>query len=66
MQLYNISFSECICTYLLIAVPDDGKLDTESDSGAFWVLLGGFAPIGKKVLSEDDIVAEKTPARLYR
>ncbi|KAF2307957.1 hypothetical protein GH714_033793 [Hevea brasiliensis] len=26
----------------------DGKLDTESDSGEFWVLFGGFAPIGKK------------------
>ncbi|KAG5148853.1 hypothetical protein JHK82_015734 [Glycine max] len=24
---------------------DDGKLDTESNSGEFWVLFGGFAPI---------------------
>lgn len=45
---------------------DDGKLQTESDSGAFWVLFGGFAPIGKKVVTEDDIVPEKTPAKLYR
>lgn len=45
---------------------DDGKLDTESDSGEFWVLLGGFAPIGKKVLSEDDAIPEATPAKLYR
>ena len=25
--------------------PDEGKLDTESNSGEFWVLFGGFAPI---------------------
>ncbi|CAJ2671479.1 unnamed protein product [Trifolium pratense] len=48
-----------------VAIVDDGKLDTESDSGEFWVLFGGFAPIGKKVISEDDIVPETTPAKLY-
>lgn len=46
-------------------MPDDGKLDTESDSGEFWVLFGGFAPIGKKVASEDDVIPEATPAKLY-
>ncbi|KAJ0043511.1 hypothetical protein Pint_17881 [Pistacia integerrima] len=50
---------------MVFTMPDDGKLDTESDSGEFWVLFGGFAPIGKKVASEDDIVAESTPAKLY-
>ncbi|KAJ1384153.1 Villin/Gelsolin, partial [Sesbania bispinosa] len=48
-----------------VAIVDDGKLDTESDSGEFWVLFGGFAPIGKKVISEDDIIPEATPAQLY-
>ncbi|XP_019425549.1 PREDICTED: villin-3-like [Lupinus angustifolius] len=48
-----------------VAIVDDGKLDTESDSGEFWVLFGGFAPIGKKVISEDDIVPETIPAQLY-
>ncbi|KAM7270539.1 hypothetical protein ACFE04_029753 [Oxalis oulophora] len=48
-----------------VAIVDDGKLDTESDSGEFWVLLGGFAPIGKKVIGDDDIVPETTPATLY-
>ncbi|MED6169557.1 Villin-3 [Stylosanthes scabra] len=43
----------------------DGKLDTESDSGEFWVLFGGFAPIGKKVVSDDDIIPEATPAQLF-
>ncbi|KAK2653157.1 hypothetical protein Ddye_013013 [Dipteronia dyeriana] len=48
-----------------VAIVDDGKLDTESDSGEFWVLFGGFAPIGKKVATEDDIVSETTPPELY-
>ncbi|XP_059462286.1 villin-3 [Corylus avellana] len=48
-----------------VAIVDDGKLDTESDSGEFWVLFGGFAPIGKKVASEDDVIPEATPAKLY-
>ncbi|XP_022747943.1 villin-2-like [Durio zibethinus] len=49
-----------------VAIVDDGKLDTESDSGEFWVLFGGFAPIGKKVTSEDDVIPETIPAKLYR
>ncbi|RVX09577.1 Villin-2 [Vitis vinifera] len=44
---------------------DDGKLVAESDSGEFWVLFGGFAPIGKKVATEDDVIPETTPAKLY-
>ncbi|CAH8387648.1 unnamed protein product [Eruca vesicaria subsp. sativa] len=48
-----------------VAIVDDGKLDTESDSGEFWVLFGGFAPIGRKVVNDDDIVPESTPPKLY-
>ncbi|KAI8562275.1 hypothetical protein RHMOL_Rhmol03G0022600 [Rhododendron molle] len=48
-----------------VAIVDDGKLDTESDSGEFWVIFGGFAPISKKVASEDDVIPEKTPPKLY-
>ncbi|KAL3819793.1 hypothetical protein ACJIZ3_005698 [Penstemon smallii] len=48
-----------------VAIVDDGKLQAESDSGEFWVLFGGFAPISKKVATEDDIIPEKTPAQLY-
>lgn len=48
-----------------VAIIDDGKLVAESDSGEFWVLFGGFAPIGKKPASEDDVVLEKTPPTLY-
>uniref|UniRef100_A0A1J3ISD7 Villin-2 n=1 Tax=Noccaea caerulescens TaxID=107243 RepID=A0A1J3ISD7_NOCCA len=48
-----------------VAIVDDGKLDTESDSGEFWVLFGGFAPIGRKVSNDDDIIPESTPPKLY-
>ncbi|XP_051138716.1 villin-2-like [Andrographis paniculata] len=48
-----------------VAIVDDGKLQAETDSGEFWVLFGGFAPIGKKVLTEDDIIPEKTSPQLY-
>ena len=30
-----------------VAVIDDGKLVAEADSGEFWGLFGGFAPIKK-------------------
>ncbi|ONK78389.1 uncharacterized protein A4U43_C02F18270 [Asparagus officinalis] len=48
-----------------VAIIDDGKLEAESGSGEFWVLFGGFAPIGRKTVSEDDIPLEATPAKLY-
>ncbi|QCD97413.1 gelsolin [Vigna unguiculata] len=62
IQLLKEKYHEGKCD---VAIVDDGKLDTESDSGEFWVLFGGFAPIGKKVISEDDIVPEAIPAQLY-
>ncbi|GMI65726.1 villin 2 [Hibiscus trionum] len=49
-----------------VAIVEDGKLGTESNSGEFWVLVGGFAPLGKKVTGEDDVIPETTPAKLYR
>ncbi|XP_020575035.1 villin-2-like isoform X2 [Phalaenopsis equestris] len=48
-----------------VAIIDDGKLVAESDSGEFWVLFGGFAPIGKKPAGEDDAVLEITPPKIY-
>jgi hypothetical protein len=41
-------------------------LQAESDSGEFWVVFGGFAPIGKKAVSDDDVVLETTSPRLFR
>ncbi|KAL5719708.1 Villin-2 [Ranunculus cassubicifolius] len=48
-----------------VAIVEDGKLQTESDSGEFWVIFGGYAPIGKKTASEDDITLETTSGVLY-
>ncbi|ONL98217.1 villin-2 [Zea mays] len=48
-----------------VAIVDDGKLQAESDSGEFWVLFGGFAPIGKKAISDDDVVLETTSPKLF-
>ncbi|XP_078436450.1 villin-2-like isoform X2 [Wolffia australiana] len=48
-----------------VAIVDDGKLVAESDSGEFWLLFGGFAPIGKKAVNQDDVVLERTTAKLY-
>uniref|UniRef100_A0A3Q7JFB7 HP domain-containing protein n=1 Tax=Solanum lycopersicum TaxID=4081 RepID=A0A3Q7JFB7_SOLLC len=62
IQFLKDKYHEGTCD---VAIVDDGNLQAETDSGSFWVLFGGFAPIGKKVTSEDDIVPEKTPAKLY-
>ncbi|TYJ46547.1 hypothetical protein E1A91_A02G127400v1 [Gossypium mustelinum] len=62
IQFLKEKYHEGTCN---VAIVDDGKLDTESDSGEFWVLFGGFAPIGKKVTGEDDVIPETTPAKLY-
>ncbi|KAL2466043.1 Villin-2 [Abeliophyllum distichum] len=62
IQFLKEKYHEGMCD---VAIVDDGKLQAESDSGEFWVLFGGFAPIGKKVATEDDIVPEKTPPKLY-
>ncbi|XP_010504669.1 PREDICTED: villin-3 [Camelina sativa] len=62
VQYLKDKFHEGTCD---VAIVDDGKLDTESDSGEFWVLFGGFAPIARKVASEDEIIPETTPPKLY-
>jgi hypothetical protein len=41
-------------------------LQAESDSGEFWVVFGGFAPIGKKAVSDDDVILETSPTKVYR
>lgn len=62
IQFLKEKYHEGTCD---VAIVDDGKLDTESDSGEFWVLFGGFAPIGKKVASDDEVIPVTTPAKLY-
>ncbi|KAJ1695673.1 hypothetical protein LUZ63_012371 [Rhynchospora breviuscula] len=48
-----------------VGIVDDGKLDSESDSGEFWVLFGGFAPIGKKTFGDDEIALKASTPKLY-
>ncbi|KAL8467528.1 hypothetical protein ACS0TY_030958 [Phlomoides rotata] len=62
IQFLKEKYHEGTCD---VAIVDDGKLKAESDSGEFWVLFGGFAPIGKKIITEDDVIAEKTAPQLY-
>ncbi|XP_058077482.1 villin-2 [Magnolia sinica] len=62
IQYFKEKYHEGTCD---VAIIDDGKLVAESDSGEFWVLFGGFAPIGKKAASEDDVTLETTPGMLY-
>ncbi|KAJ0560391.1 putative villin headpiece, villin/Gelsolin, ADF-H/Gelsolin-like domain superfamily [Helianthus annuus] len=62
IQFLKDKYHEGTCD---VAIVDDGKLQAEGDSGEFWVIFGGFAPIGKKVASEDDTIPEKTPPKLY-
>ncbi|XP_009799721.1 villin-3-like [Nicotiana sylvestris] len=62
IQFLKEKYHEGTCD---VAIVDDGNLQAESDSGSFWVLFGGFAPISKKVVTEDDIIPEKTPPKLY-
>ncbi|XAR69466.1 hypothetical protein NMG60_11001055 [Bertholletia excelsa] len=62
IQFLKDKYHEGTCD---VAVVDDGKLQAESDSGEFWVIFGGFAPISRKVASEDDIILERTCPKIY-
>eukprot|EP00249_Psilotum_nudum_P014660 c24943_g1_i2 orf=426-1517(-) len=48
-----------------VAIIEDGKLAAEADTGEFWSLFGGFAPIGKKIGNGDDSQFETVLAKLY-
>ncbi|KAG0601882.1 hypothetical protein M758_11G145100 [Ceratodon purpureus] len=37
-----------------VIIIDDGTLGSEADTGQFWVLFGGFAPLSKKAAVVDD------------
>ncbi|MBA0846285.1 hypothetical protein Goarm_022954, partial [Gossypium armourianum] len=60
----TLSSLTCICINVF-TLPEDGELYTRSNSGEFWVLLGGFAPLNKKTTGEDDVIPETTPTKLY-
>ncbi|XP_010269772.1 PREDICTED: villin-2 [Nelumbo nucifera] len=62
IQYFKEKYHEGKCE---VSIVDDGKLVAESDSGEFWVLFGGFAPIGRKAATEEDVILETTPGKLY-
>ncbi|GAB4851616.1 hypothetical protein Ancab_031018 [Ancistrocladus abbreviatus] len=62
IQFLKDKYHEGTCD---VAIVDDGNLQAESASGEFWVLFGGFAPIGRKVATDDDVVPEAAPPKLY-
>lgn len=44
-----------------VIIIDDGTLGSEADTGQFWVLFGGFAPLVKKAAVADDAPALAKP-----
>ncbi|GAA0155569.1 non-motor actin binding protein [Lithospermum erythrorhizon] len=48
-----------------IATIEDGKLMADAESGEFWGLFGGFAPLPRKTASDDSKKAEDIPTTLY-
>lgn len=51
----------CIC---LDSHAEDGKLMADSESGEFWGCFGGFAPLPRRTVSDDDKPAYSHPPKL--
>ncbi|RAL50815.1 hypothetical protein DM860_015962 [Cuscuta australis] len=49
-----------------VAAIDDGKLMADADTGEFWGLFGGFAPLPRKTTKNDTGNADSLIRRLYR
>ncbi|KHN22680.1 Villin-4 [Glycine soja] len=47
-----------------IASIEDGKLMADSESGEFWGCFGGFAPLPRRTVSDDDKPADSHPPKL--
>ncbi|KAG0478275.1 hypothetical protein HPP92_012994 [Vanilla planifolia] len=47
-----------------IAIVEDGKLMADVDAGEFWGFFGGFAPLPRKIASEDNVNGTTTNAKL--
>ncbi|KOM28975.1 hypothetical protein LR48_Vigan627s002400 [Vigna angularis] len=47
-----------------IASVEDGKLMSDSESGEFWACFGGFAPLPRRTVSDDDKFADSHPPEL--
>ncbi|XP_027332142.1 villin-4-like isoform X2 [Abrus precatorius] len=47
-----------------IAAIEDGKLMADSETGEFWGCFGGFAPLPRKTVSDDDKLTDSHPPKL--
>ncbi|KAK1388375.1 villin-4 [Heracleum sosnowskyi] len=48
-----------------IAAIEDGKLMADAESGDFWALFGGFAPLPRKTATDDTQSIDGLPTRLF-
>ncbi|KAK2646254.1 hypothetical protein Ddye_021449 [Dipteronia dyeriana] len=48
-----------------VAAIEDGKLMADAETGEFWGLFGGFAPLPRKTASEEDKNVDSQPTKLY-
>ncbi|KAK1577541.1 hypothetical protein Q3G72_022651 [Acer saccharum] len=49
-----------------VTVIEDCKLIADAETGEFWGLFGGFAPLPRKTASEEDKTIDSQPTKLYR
>ncbi|KAK7291876.1 hypothetical protein RIF29_07376 [Crotalaria pallida] len=47
-----------------VAAIEDGKLMSDSETGEFWGFFGGFAPLPRKTVSDEDKPADSHPPKL--
>ncbi|BBM99886.1 hypothetical protein MPTK1_1g24640 [Marchantia polymorpha subsp. ruderalis] len=48
-----------------IVIVDDGKLGAEAETGEFWSLFGGFAPLGRKHVPHEDSKKQPFLVKLF-
>ncbi|KAJ8767437.1 hypothetical protein K2173_017481 [Erythroxylum novogranatense] len=49
-----------------VAAIEDGKLMADAETGEFWGLFGGFAPLPRKTANDDDKAADISSTKLFR
>uniref|UniRef100_A0A2C9UM86 HP domain-containing protein n=1 Tax=Manihot esculenta TaxID=3983 RepID=A0A2C9UM86_MANES len=49
-----------------VAAIEDGKLMADAETGEFWGLFGGFAPLPRKTSTDEDKIADSHSTKLFR
>ncbi|GAU35238.1 hypothetical protein TSUD_205140 [Trifolium subterraneum] len=47
-----------------VASIEDGRMMADKEAGEFWALFGGFAPLPRKTVSDDDMKIDSHPPKL--